>query len=169
MSLSENNQTTILLVGALTSVAFAQYLSDNRYQNYYSRSIGAGRLELVNSAGYKQYIGPGNPKTESKNTPRKFITMLMEDDMISLTRVQLFAWTWIALFIYVISFIGILGAAFADQAKNVVTLPDIDQNLLALSGISQAGFVAGKAAMKTPDVARANAPAREDLLVKKST
>jgi uncharacterized membrane protein SirB2 len=89
--------------------------------------------------------------------------MLMEDDKFSITRVQLFTWTWIALFVYVLTFFLNLSAAFADQAKVTVSLPDIDHSLLALSGISQAGFVAGKAAVKPADANKAIANAKAAL------
>ena len=56
-----------------------------------------------------------------------------------------------------------LSAALADQEKATVTLPDIDQNLLVLSGISQAGFVAGKAAVKPVDANKATASAKAAL------
>jgi hypothetical protein len=138
-----------LLLGALTSVAFSQGLSENKYQQYYNVSIDTTQPQFANAI--------------PRDRPRKFITMLMEDDKYSITRVQLFAWTWIALFVYVLTFSLNLSAAFAYQEKVTVILPDIDHNLLVLSGISQAGFVAGKAAVKAPDAVRANAAANTAL------
>gem|GEM_PF-5084474 len=144
-----SNYTTTLLLGALTSVAFSQGLSENKYQQYYNVSIDTTQPQFADAI--------------PRDRPRKFITMLMEDDKYSITRVQLFAWTWIALFVYVLTFSLNLSAAFAYQEKVTVILPDIDHNLLVLSGISQAGFVAGKAAVKAPNAARANAAANTAL------
>ena len=45
-----------------------------------------------------------------------------------------------------------------------VSLPNIDQNLLILSGLSQAGFVAAKAATKKADEDEADDPPDPDLL-----
>jgi hypothetical protein len=145
------NYTTTLLVGALTTAAFGEYLSNTRYQKYNSSSIAVGQT-------FKDEEDHDLPR----DTPRKFITMLMEHDKFSVTRVQLFAWTWIAVFVYVLFYFVDLSAAFAYPKEKIVSLPDIDPNLLALSGISQAGFVAGKAAMD-PANQKPDAPAKRAL------
>ncbi len=88
----------------------------------------------------------------------------MENDAIEITRVQLFVWTWIAILIYLVSFFMNLSSAIATGEG--VTLPPIDPSLLALSGLSQAGYVAGKAVKKPASSIDANEPPNKELLTK---
>ncbi len=56
---------------------------------------------------------------------------------LSLMKFQMFGWTVVALFIYVYLFLANLDAA-------VTSLPNVDSSIAMLTGISQAGYLAGK-------------------------
>jgi hypothetical protein len=56
---------------------------------------------------------------------------------LSLMKFQMFGWTVIAIFIYVYLFLGHLDA-------NIPTLPNLDASIATLTGVSQAGYLAGK-------------------------
>jgi hypothetical protein len=56
---------------------------------------------------------------------------------LSMMKFQMFGWTVIAIFIYVYLFLGNLD-------PNITTLPNVDSNIAVLTGVSQAGYLAGK-------------------------
>jgi hypothetical protein len=56
---------------------------------------------------------------------------------LSLMKFQMFGWTVIALFIYVYLFL-------ANLDPNTATLPNVDSSIAMLTGVSQAGYLAGK-------------------------
>ena len=58
---------------------------------------------------------------------------------LSLMKFQMFGWTVIAIFTYVYLFLGHLNT-------NVTTLPNVDTSIVTLTGLSQAGYLAGKGA-----------------------
>jgi len=69
-------------------------------------------------------------------------TMLKENGNIELTRVQMFAWTLISVFI----FLTVLYSTVITKMDDVqnLTLPDIDSNLVVLMGISQGAYLGAK-------------------------
>ena len=98
--------TSTLIAGALAAVAFSQGLSENKYGEFYKKSIKKG----IRFSQYPKFDWwPEEIKSKIRNieidTPRKFITMLMENGKIDVARVQLFVWTWIAILIYLIDFL----------------------------------------------------------------
>jgi hypothetical protein len=157
--------TSTLIAGALAAVAFGQGLSENKYGQFYEKSIKKGTKFNAIIPNYREL--PQEIKDKIGNieadTPRKFITMLMEKGKIDIARVQLFVWTWIAILIYLVTFFVDMNDALVNGES--VSLPNIDQNLLVLSGLSQAGFVAAKAANKKAVEDDANKPPDPDLLV----
>jgi cation transport ATPase len=154
LQMTQLQATPTLLVLSLASAVFGEGISKKVYDKYYERTLPRAQLRTTNGT--------------VDNTPRKFITMLMEEDKISITRVQLFVWTWIALFIYILTFFLSLGSAFTQGETASISLPNINSNLLVLSGISQAGFIGCKAAIKEADETKADAPAKPDLLTRPS-
>ena len=129
--------TTTLLIGALMSVAFGQGLSNAKYKNYYDIS------------------------TIVDNSPRPFITMLMENGKIEITRVQLFVWTLVAIFVYLLTFS--INTVEAFNNEKAIEFPEINPILLVLSGISQAGFVAGKVVIPKATEMDANPAALSEI------
>jgi hypothetical protein len=76
-------------------------------------------------------------------------SILLEGGSSSITRLQMFVWTWIGIFIYLTVFFGYLYTLTLSSSPtqfNEVSLPDIDPTLVVLMGISQGSFVAGKVA-----------------------
>jgi len=88
-----------------------------------------------------------SPGTLTKERPLKnkmpeFADMLKEYGKPTLTRVQMFGWTWIGIIIYLSTFFSYVLSTSA-TVKNL-TLPDIDTTLVILIGLSQAAYLAGK-------------------------
>jgi hypothetical protein len=76
------------------------------------------------------------------NSKIPLVSMLQENNETQLTRVQMFGWTLISVFIYVnLLYSSVLSKL--DDTHNLI-LPDIDPNLVILMGISQGGYLAGK-------------------------
>jgi hypothetical protein len=77
-----------------------------------------------------------------------YVSMLMENNKLTLTRFQMFLWTWIGVIVY----LGVLFIAAVATAKNVaaLTLPDIDITLVVLMGLSQGAYLGGKLVAPSP-------------------
>lgn len=71
-----------------------------------------------------------------------YSTMLEEEGKPSLTRFQMFAWTWIGISIYLFLLFSSVGLKLNDIGS--LKLPDIDPNLVILMGLSQGAYVGGK-------------------------
>jgi len=74
---------------------------------------------------------------------RSLATMLMENDKITVSRFQMFAWTWISIIIYLGFFFS---QTFLNDVNDLV-VPDIPQIFVYLMGLSQVGYVGTKAAI----------------------
>lgn len=75
-----------------------------------------------------------------ERTNYEFADLFRDDknpETLSLMKFQMFGWTVIAIFIYVYLFLGHLDA-------NIATLPNVDSSIATLTGVSQAGYLAGK-------------------------
>lgn len=86
-----------------------------------------------------------------KDRPSKlasYASMLMENNKLTLTRFQMFLWTWIGVLVY----LGVLFITTMTTAKNVaaLTLPDIDITLVVLMGLSQGAYLGGKLVASSP-------------------
>jgi hypothetical protein len=75
---------------------------------------------------------------------RPLKTMLMENDKPTVSRFQMFSWTWISIIIY-------LGYFFSQITLltdvNILTVPDIPQVFVYLMGLSQVAYVGNKATL----------------------
>jgi hypothetical protein len=86
----------------------------------------------------------GNPTAIALVRQRTFYELsdLFRDDKnplgLDLMKFQMFGWTTLAIVVYSIFFISHLNA-------DIVALPNVDQSIVVLTGISQAGYLAGKA------------------------
>ena len=87
-------------------------------------------------------------KESATQTPPKpmpaFSEMLSEGGKPTLTRFQMFCWTWIGIGIYLIIFLTTVTKPANLQAVENLSLPDIDQSLVFLMGLSQGAYVGGK-------------------------
>jgi hypothetical protein len=89
--------------------------------------------------------GPGELIDVPPKDPRPRLSlMLYEFDKLTLSRFQMFAWTWVSILIYLYAFIPAVTDHYSDPQN--ATVPNIDLMLVALMGLSQAAFLAGKAA-----------------------
>jgi hypothetical protein len=76
---------------------------------------------------------------------RPLKTMLMENDKPTVSRFQMFSWTWISIITY-------LGYSFSQTTfmltdVNILTVPDIPQVFVYLMGLSQVAYVGNKATL----------------------
>ena len=72
----------------------------------------------------------------------EFIDLFRDDknpNQLDLMKFQMFGWTVIAIFIYIWIFLSGLTAVISE-------LPKVDQSIVILTGLSQTGYLAGKAA-----------------------
>jgi hypothetical protein len=89
--------------------------------------------------------GPGELTDVPPKVPRPRLSlMLYEFDKLTLSRFQMFAWTWVSILIYLYAFIPAVTDHFSTPQN--ATVPNIDPTLVAFMGLSQAAFLAGKAA-----------------------
>ena len=66
------------------------------------------------------------------------------------TRVQMLLWTVVAVIIYFISLVATMSSAETLMAIEGLSLPDLDEVFLVLMGLSQTGYLGGKAVAKGP-------------------
>jgi hypothetical protein len=76
---------------------------------------------------------------------RRLATMLMENEKVTVSRFQMFAWTIISIIIYVVFFFS--KTTFLLTDVNALTVPDIPQVFVALMGLSQVAYVGNKATL----------------------
>ena len=81
---------------------------------------------------------------ECPSQPPSFSTMLEEGNKPTLTKFQMFVWTWIGVLIYFTVFLAMLTRPGALQAVQNLYLPDIDPILVVLMGLSQGAYIGGK-------------------------
>jgi len=74
---------------------------------------------------------------------RSLSTMLMENGKITVSRFQMFAWTWISIIVY----LGYFFSHILTSDVNELSVPDIPQIFVFLMGLTQAGYVGTKAAI----------------------
>lgn len=86
----------------------------------------------------KEYEIP--EKTPEKLPP--FSMMLQQKGKITLSRFQMFLWTWIGIIIYLLTVFGTVSDSISSIAS--LTLPDADPVLVALMGLSQSGYLGGR-------------------------
>jgi hypothetical protein len=116
-------------------------------------SLGLNSIKY--GAAYAQYVA-ATPSFVAGSIADRFNqlkssrnSILLEGGSSSITRLQMFVWTWIGIFIYLTVFFGYLYTLTLSSSPtqfNEVSLPDVDPTLLVLMGISQGSFVAGKIA-----------------------
>ena len=82
------------------------------------------------------------PTDEDRKNLPEYKTMLMENDKITLTRFQMFAWTWIG----VIAYLGLLFMVISTQLDYIklISLPTLPAVFPILMGISQGAYLSDK-------------------------
>jgi hypothetical protein len=81
------------------------------------------------------------------NLEKGWSSILLEGGSSSITRLQMFLWTWVSIFVYLMVFFGALYTLTLPTSPTLfdqVVLPDVDPTIVLLMGISQGSFVAGK-------------------------
>jgi len=73
---------------------------------------------------------------------RRLASMLMENEKVTVSRFQMFAWTIISIVIYLAFFFS--KTTFLLTDVNELTVPDIPQIFVVLMGLSQAAYVGNK-------------------------
>ncbi|WP_179372142.1 IPT/TIG domain-containing protein [Nitrosopumilus ureiphilus] len=95
-----------------------------------------------------KYKTTDSKKVKETGKGARFSSMLQEKGKPTLTRFQMFGWTWIGIVIYLI----ILFSNVSDTANNgnfeELILPDIDPTLVVLMGMSQGAYLGGKIVTK---------------------
>ena len=116
------------------------------------KEIVAVRRSMGHRYGRSTKPRPKKPKPERDR--KSFWTILLEGGIPSLTKFQMFSWTWIAVGIYGLTFLRLLsGFASGEIPVNELLLPDVSSTLVALMGVSQAAYVGGKwVAPKKPTI-----------------
>lgn len=71
---------------------------------------------------------------------RPLATMVMENDKITVSRFQMFAWTWISIIIY----LGYFFSNILTSNASTLTVPDIPEIFVILMGLTQAGYLGTK-------------------------
>src|SRR5271157_840374 len=93
--------------------------------------------------------GGTNSKYAASLGPDSWRRMFLEQGEPSLGRVQMFAWTVLALAIYAVLFAITLANLWNATSAVTLQIPDVDASLLVLMGISQVGYVGTKVAIGT--------------------
>jgi hypothetical protein len=93
-------------------------------------SISYGGLIAASGLGSKK------PKNEIKSKPAELSNLFCEGGSVDLSRLQLFGFTVVSIFIYIFNLI---------YGNPLSGLPDIPSTLLGLMGVSQSGYLGGKA------------------------
>jgi len=83
----------------------------------------------------KKYGEPGKPGG--------WESMLLENEQPSLSRFQMFSWTILSIFLYLLLFFSTLKELDITKLQDLF-LPDIDSTLVWLMGLSQGAYVGGK-------------------------
>lgn len=132
----------LILMGISTAVVpVSQEVSKDRYgQEAKSwRTLSEGALEKL-----------------KKDKPLR--GMLLENGKPSFTRFQMFSWTLLSVFFYILGFAAVVNTfhveyfahlalgetELAIEVAKSLALPEIDQTLVFLMGLSQGGYVGGK-------------------------
>lgn len=128
---------TIASVGSYIYVAFSQglLLRNGKIPDFNPSlvvlmSISYGGLLAANTMGAKK------PKNEIRVKPPELSNLFCEGGSVDLTRLQLFAFTIVGILVY------FFNLAYGNPLEG---LPDLPPTLLGLMGVSQTGYIGGKA------------------------
>lgn len=116
--------------------------------------ISVKQSEILYVEGRKKLIGAPNVETvfekREKELKDQWSSMLLElkngKYVSSLTRLQMFLWTITGVTIYALVLLGTMSGTAILTATETLSIPDLDEVFVGLMGLSQVGFVAGKAA-----------------------
>jgi hypothetical protein len=145
---------TIIILFVVTSIFFIKifngvYLFDEETYNIpYNILILMGLSVAVPVASsYVSSVKYGNRNVSgSPPTQHPFGSILAENGKPSLSRFQMFAWTWISVIFYLISFISHTYYSLHDVST--LNIPDVPGVFVILMGLSQGAYVGGKIVLK---------------------
>lgn|GEM_PF-2196659 len=109
--------------------------------------MGMSSFTTVASKGLSSVKYKGT-KAKPKET-RNLWTMFLENDRPSLTRYQIFLWTSISVFAYLVLVLVTVTKNYNNISD--VNLPDCPELLLALMGVSQVTYLSGKFTFQPPE------------------
>lgn len=125
--------------------------------------------KAISSVKYGNDSSSARPEKKDM-VDKKFYTMLNEGKKPSLSRVQMFSWTWIAVAIYLMTFFTYVGGVATEYVSHKVecdqiystlvnngtatpkqfncmhdlTIPNVDETFVVLMGLSQGAYLGGK-------------------------
>jgi hypothetical protein len=108
-------------------------------------ALTANTLIVETGNGKACYTVTGTFPTLQLGAPKvcyEFVDLFTSDkspDILDLMKFQMFGWTVIAIVIYVVTFLATL-------SNSITQLPGVDSSIVILTGVSQAGYLTGKAA-----------------------
>lgn len=82
------------------------------------------------------------------STSYPYLDMIKENGKISLTRFQMFCWTFIGIAYYITS----IFIKFATPTYDIMSIPDLPETFVILMGISQLSYLTGKYLSKPDDI-----------------
>jgi len=91
-----------------------------------------------------KYKTSDSEESKKKGKAVGFSTMLQEKGKPSLPRFQMFGWTWIGITIYLILLFSNVVEKVDENKFDELILPDLDQALVVLMGMSQGAYLGGK-------------------------
>ena len=106
--------------------------------------ISVVAVPVSDSISYQIYSRPDIRKGTPAPPPQPLSTMLQEGGQLSLSRLQMFMWTFISVVIYLLVVYSIFKRPETYSSVETLTLPDIDPALVVLMGLSQTGYIGAK-------------------------
>ncbi|HJU78012.1 MAG TPA: hypothetical protein VJ599_00410 [Nitrososphaeraceae archaeon] len=163
---------TVIILFVIISIFFIKMLNgvylfdETTYNIPYNILILMGLSVTVPVASSYVSVVKYGKRTVSGAPPKQkpFGSMLAENGKPSLSRFQMFAWTWVSIIFYLVSFIS--QTYFTLYDVSTLKIPDVPGVFVILMGISQGAYVGGKIALKQlfevtsviPANAKANTP-----------
>jgi len=112
--------------------------------------LGISVAVPIVSTGYtKKVYSPETPKKPPEKLP-PFSMMLQQGGKVTLTRFQMFLWTFIGIAIYLSTVWITISGISATTPIADLSIPNIDPTLVYLMGLSQAGYLGGRLVTEKP-------------------
>ncbi|HZL21826.1 MAG TPA: hypothetical protein VFC05_00760 [Nitrososphaeraceae archaeon] len=129
----------LVLMGISTAVPI---ISTTITRAYYERDL----TEENSIANYFESKKPEDlKKLEDRRKENPVSKMLMENNKPTLGRYQMFAWTFIGIFIYLFSLSALVSSSDQPQEIRKMSVPDVDITIVVLMGLSSTAFLGLKA------------------------
>jgi hypothetical protein len=97
-------------------------------------------VPIISNVIPRKKVTETSSSSPKENEVPKFSTMLMEEGKPTLGRYQMFLWTFLSISIYLLQFNNYINGPVINSI-----IPDVDDTLVFLMGLSQAGYLGLKA------------------------